>query len=167
MFSIATSPVSRRIPHGIIRGPQTDYRQLALGGVPFYVRTGKRLAKRHTEITIQFKRAPFELFRNAPVRQTDGEPTGDSDPAGRRHLVQLRRQDSWAAAQAWYRRDEFRVCQVFRYRSLHRLRSAALRLHDRRRDAVPAFGHGRSRLDHCRSSSRRLERPAPRSFPAA
>ncbi len=35
-------------------------------GVPFYLRTGKRLAKRHTEITIQFKRTPFELFRNAP-----------------------------------------------------------------------------------------------------
>src|SRR5229473_2886157 len=36
-------------------------------GVPFYVRTGKRLAQRHTEITIQFKRTPFEIFRNAPV----------------------------------------------------------------------------------------------------
>ena len=36
-------------------------------GVPFYVRTGKRLAKRQTEITIQFKRTPFEIFRNAPV----------------------------------------------------------------------------------------------------
>ena len=36
-------------------------------GVPFYVRTGKRLAKRHTEITIQFKRAPFILFRKTPV----------------------------------------------------------------------------------------------------
>jgi len=38
-------------------------------GVPFYLRTGKRLAKRHTEITIQFKRAPFVLFRNAPVHK--------------------------------------------------------------------------------------------------
>ena len=38
-------------------------------GVPFYLRTGKRLAKRHTEITIQFKKTPFELFRNAPVKK--------------------------------------------------------------------------------------------------
>ena len=38
-------------------------------GVPFYFRTGKRLAKRHTEITIQFKRMPFELFRNAPFHK--------------------------------------------------------------------------------------------------
>jgi glucose-6-phosphate 1-dehydrogenase len=38
-------------------------------GVPFYLRTGKRLAKRHTEITIQFRRTPFELFRSAPFHK--------------------------------------------------------------------------------------------------
>ncbi|HEX3740607.1 MAG TPA: glucose-6-phosphate dehydrogenase [Terriglobales bacterium] len=38
-------------------------------GVPFYLRTGKRLAQRHTEITIQFKKTPFDLFRNAPVKK--------------------------------------------------------------------------------------------------
>jgi glucose-6-phosphate 1-dehydrogenase len=35
--------------------------------VPFYLRTGKRLPKRVTEIAIQFKRAPFVLFRKTPV----------------------------------------------------------------------------------------------------
>jgi glucose-6-phosphate 1-dehydrogenase len=35
--------------------------------VPFYIRTGKRLAKRVTEIAIQFRRAPFVLFRDTPV----------------------------------------------------------------------------------------------------
>jgi glucose-6-phosphate 1-dehydrogenase len=35
--------------------------------VPFYLRTGKRLARRVTEIAIQFKRAPFMLFRETPV----------------------------------------------------------------------------------------------------
>jgi glucose-6-phosphate 1-dehydrogenase len=35
--------------------------------VPFYLRTGKRLARRVTEISIQFRRAPFHLFRNTPV----------------------------------------------------------------------------------------------------
>jgi glucose-6-phosphate 1-dehydrogenase len=34
-------------------------------GVPFYLRTGKRLAARCTEIAIQFKRAPFTLFRRS------------------------------------------------------------------------------------------------------
>src|SRR5579864_2847757 len=38
-------------------------------GVPFYLRTGKRLARRHTEITIQFKKTPFEIFRKVPVKK--------------------------------------------------------------------------------------------------
>jgi glucose-6-phosphate 1-dehydrogenase len=38
-------------------------------GVPFYVRTGKRMTTRVTEITIQFKQAPFVLFRETPVEQ--------------------------------------------------------------------------------------------------
>ncbi|HET9481490.1 MAG TPA: glucose-6-phosphate dehydrogenase, partial [Candidatus Polarisedimenticolia bacterium] len=32
-------------------------------GVPFYLRTGKRLPKRTTEIAIQFRRPPLEIFR--------------------------------------------------------------------------------------------------------
>jgi glucose-6-phosphate 1-dehydrogenase len=35
--------------------------------VPFYLRTGKRLPSRVTEIAIQFKRAPFQLFRGTSV----------------------------------------------------------------------------------------------------
>jgi glucose-6-phosphate 1-dehydrogenase len=38
--------------------------------VPFYVRTGKRMKKRLTEISIQFKRAPFTLFRHTNVENT-------------------------------------------------------------------------------------------------
>ena len=37
--------------------------------VPFYIRTGKRMPKRVTEICIQFRRAPFLLFRKTPVEQ--------------------------------------------------------------------------------------------------
>src|SRR6202022_2953694 len=36
-------------------------------GVPFYLRTGKRLAKRSTEIVIQFKCAPHVVFRERKV----------------------------------------------------------------------------------------------------
>jgi glucose-6-phosphate 1-dehydrogenase len=36
-------------------------------GVPFYLRTGKSLTRRTTEIAIQFKRVPFALFRDTPV----------------------------------------------------------------------------------------------------
>jgi len=38
-------------------------------GVPFYLRTAKRMPKRHTEISIQFKRAPFILFRQTAVHK--------------------------------------------------------------------------------------------------
>jgi len=34
-------------------------------GVPFYLRTGKRLPKRVTEIAIVFRKPPYELFRSA------------------------------------------------------------------------------------------------------
>jgi glucose-6-phosphate 1-dehydrogenase len=35
--------------------------------VPFYLRTGKCLAAQNTHIVIQFRRAPFVLFRDTPV----------------------------------------------------------------------------------------------------
>jgi glucose-6-phosphate 1-dehydrogenase len=38
-------------------------------GVPFYLRSGKRLPKKLTEIVIQFKRPPLLLFRAYPVEQ--------------------------------------------------------------------------------------------------
>ena len=41
------------------------------GGVPFYLRAGKRMPKRATEIAIQFKEVPLRLFR---------ESTGDPAP---------------------------------------------------------------------------------------
>jgi glucose-6-phosphate 1-dehydrogenase len=38
-------------------------------GVPFYLRSGKRLAKRVTEIAIHFKRPPLLLFKSCSVEQ--------------------------------------------------------------------------------------------------
>jgi glucose-6-phosphate 1-dehydrogenase len=40
-------------------------------GVPIYLRTGKRLAARHSEIAIQFKCAPLVLFRDTPVNSLE------------------------------------------------------------------------------------------------
>ena len=37
--------------------------------VPFYIRTGKRMAQRHSSIVIQFKKAPFVLFRDTPIEK--------------------------------------------------------------------------------------------------
>jgi glucose-6-phosphate 1-dehydrogenase len=36
-------------------------------GVPFYLRTGKALGVKRTEIAIKFKQAPFAMFRGTPV----------------------------------------------------------------------------------------------------
>ncbi len=56
--------------------PVETYVALKLGidnwrwaGVPFYLRTGKRLAAHKTEIAIQFKQAPYALFRDTPVER--------------------------------------------------------------------------------------------------
>ena len=38
-------------------------------GVPFYVRTGKRMAVRRTEIAVHFKQAPYAMFRDTPVNK--------------------------------------------------------------------------------------------------
>jgi glucose-6-phosphate 1-dehydrogenase len=38
-------------------------------GVPFYLRTGKHLRRRWTEIAIRFHQAPFALFRDTPVER--------------------------------------------------------------------------------------------------
>jgi glucose-6-phosphate 1-dehydrogenase len=37
--------------------------------VPFYIRTGKRLPRRETEIAIQFRRVPLVLFRDTPCEE--------------------------------------------------------------------------------------------------
>jgi len=41
-------------------------------GVPIYIRAGKRLAKRVTEITIQFKQPPLLLFKDREGRGAEG-----------------------------------------------------------------------------------------------
>jgi glucose-6-phosphate 1-dehydrogenase len=36
-------------------------------GVPFYIRTGKHMSERNTEIAIRFKQAPYAAFHDTPV----------------------------------------------------------------------------------------------------
>lgn len=40
-------------------------------GVPFYLRTGKRLTRRYSEIVIEYRRQPFSLFANQPQELTN------------------------------------------------------------------------------------------------
>ena len=77
------------VTHDVVRGQYTGYRRepgvaadsrtetfVAMrlyvdnwrwAGVPFYLRTGKQLARRETHVAVQFKRAPFMLFHDTPV----------------------------------------------------------------------------------------------------
>jgi glucose-6-phosphate 1-dehydrogenase len=70
----APAPAYRAEPHVDPRSTTETYAALRLeienwrwAGVPFYVRTGKRLARRSTEIVIEFRRPPLMLFRQAGV----------------------------------------------------------------------------------------------------
>jgi glucose-6-phosphate 1-dehydrogenase len=38
-------------------------------GVPFYLRTGKALTARRSEVVIQFKQAPYTMFRDTPIER--------------------------------------------------------------------------------------------------
>jgi glucose-6-phosphate 1-dehydrogenase len=69
-------PAYRNEPHVAADSHTPTYVAIALNidnwrwaGVPFYVRTGKRMAERVTEIVIRFRRPPFVLFRDTSVEQ--------------------------------------------------------------------------------------------------
>ncbi len=38
-------------------------------GVPFYIRTGKRMPEKHSTIVVEFKKAPFVLFRETGIER--------------------------------------------------------------------------------------------------
>jgi len=58
------SPVSNTETFAAIKLTFDNWRW---AGVPFYLRTGKRLETRVSEIAIQFKRVPLQLFRDTPI----------------------------------------------------------------------------------------------------
>ena len=62
-------------------------------GVPFYLRTGKRLPERRTQIVIQFKPVPHSIF-GAPPRRPAGQPAGHRPAAGGGHRAAADEQDA-------------------------------------------------------------------------
>ncbi|MDQ2924492.1 MAG: glucose-6-phosphate dehydrogenase [Acidobacteriota bacterium] len=56
------NPESHTETYGAMRVEIENWRW---AGVPFYIRAGKRMAKRVTEVTIQFKQPPLRLFKDA------------------------------------------------------------------------------------------------------
>ena len=72
-------PAYRQEPEVATDSPVETYAALKLfidnwrwAGVPFYLRSGKRLAKSVTEIVVEFKPAPHALFRQGGTRAAAG-----------------------------------------------------------------------------------------------
>ena len=70
-------PAYRTEPHVAADSKTETYVALRLSienwrwsGVPFYLRTGKRLADRRTEISIHYKSAPYSMFKDTAVSDT-------------------------------------------------------------------------------------------------
>ena len=73
----AAVPAYRAEPHVAKDSHTETYIALKLSienwrwaGVPFYLRTGKRLAGRRTEISIHYKPAPYRIFQDTDVEAT-------------------------------------------------------------------------------------------------
>ncbi|MBZ5693956.1 MAG: glucose-6-phosphate dehydrogenase [Acidobacteriia bacterium] len=69
-------PAYRSEPHVAPDSQTPTYVAMALhidnwrwAGVPFYLRTGKRMTERITQVVIRFRRPPLVLFRNTSVEQ--------------------------------------------------------------------------------------------------
>ena len=66
-------------------------------GVPFYLRTGKALAAKRTEIAIRFKQAPFAMFRDTPVDRLSQNYLVIMHRADRRHRAAVQHQGAGPA----------------------------------------------------------------------
>ena len=90
-------PRPRRTPRSRL---EIDTRRWA--GVPFYLRTGKRLGKRVTEIAVVFKRAPHLPFDDTATEELGPERHRHPGPArrGHHHAVRLQgaRRGRWRSA---------------------------------------------------------------------
>ena len=65
-------------------------------GVPFYLRTGKRLPARISEVSIQFRPVPHQTFPAAAILDCRAQPPAHRHPARRGHSAALRGQAAGA-----------------------------------------------------------------------
>lgn len=64
-------PERRTETYGAVRVEFDNWRW---AGVPFYLRSGKRMARKLTEVVVEFKRPPMNLFERMGQPATDFEP---------------------------------------------------------------------------------------------
>ena len=125
-------------------------------GVPFYLRTGKRLGRRVTEVAVVFKRGAAPAVQRARDRGAHPQRAGDPGPARRGHDPAVRLEG------ARHRDGDPRRQHGLRLRRLvHRVLAGGLRAADPRRAArrpaaVPAARGGRAVLADPRPDPRPL-----------
>ena len=134
-------------------------------GVPFYLRTGKRLSTRSTEIAIRFKRAPHALFRETPMDELDADwliLRVQPDESIRLRFNAKRPGPAMileSVAMEFKYKDWFKQVPAVGYETL------IYDCLDRRFHAVPARRPGGSDLAGGRAGAARLGKRHPASFP--
>ena len=108
-----------------------EHRQLAMGGVPFYLRTGKRLAERRRVVTIGFREPPRRMFPATSTRARPNELVFDLERARRSISSQLPGQGARPGDAAGPARFSFRYEDCV----LAPLPARGVRAPDPRRDA--------------------------------
>ena len=132
--------VGARIDDGDLCGDETVHRQLALGRVPLYLRTGKRMTRRLTEIVVQFKQAPFMLFRKTQVDRLAPNVLVIRIQPDEGICLRFDAKVPGPTVRIGGGEYGFSVRRLFRECATNRLRNAAPRRHGRRRDAVSTGG---------------------------
>ena len=140
-----------RLAHRDLRGAPARIDNWRWAGVPFYLRTGKRLPKRVTEIAIQFKPHAAPALPPQSPRSSPAQRARAAHPARRGHRAALRGQAARAPSADQPVDDGVRLRPGLRRRAARGLRAAAARRDARRRDAVRARRLGRRRRGSCSS----------------
>ena len=116
-------------------------------GVPFYLRTGKRLAMRATEIVIQFRRTPFVLFRNTTVRNLETNRLVLHIQPDEGISLSFGAKVPGSVMRLGLVNMDFDYADVFWRGARHGVRAIVARLHGGRRHIVSTSGHGGSRVE--------------------
>ena len=127
-------------------------------GVPFYLRVGKALPKRVSEIVVNFRQAAVLAVPEHPHREAGAQPAGHQRAARRGHHADVRGQDPGRGHEHRQGGHALQLRRLLRQGPGHRLRAAAVRRPAGRPDAVPAGGHGGVRLERGGAGAGRLAR---------
>jgi glucose-6-phosphate 1-dehydrogenase len=117
-------------------------------GVPFYVRTGKHMAQRTTEIRHPLQASALCGIPEHACRCPAAQLVGADHRAGRGNLAAVRSQASRACRRPRRRQDGLPLRRLVSQGAERRLRDADPRRDAGRPDAVHARRHGGARLAH-------------------